>query len=140
MICPNCKNAIEDNAAVCKWCETNFGSSNPVFGMSEKSYIILMHLSQLVAYSGIGFIAPIILWVIKKDENARVNIVGKNIINFMISMFIYYIVSAILCIVIIGFAMLLALFVMHFVFIIIAAIKANNDETWSYPLSIKFIK
>jgi len=30
--------------------------------------------------------------------------------------------------------------IMHFVFIIIATIKANNGETWRYPLTIDFLK
>lgn len=115
-------------------------SSNPLFGMSENTYIVLMHLSQFISYSGIGIIAPIILWITNKNENERVNTVGKNIINFIISMIIYYIVSAILIIFLIGIPMVIALGIMHIVFIIIAAVKAYNGETWKYPLAIEFIK
>lgn len=117
-------------------------NSNPLLGMSENSYIALMHLSQFAGYLmvGLGFAAPIIFWVMNKDNNVKVNVVGKHIINFMISMFIYFAVSGVLCCLVIGIPMLIALGIMHLVFIIIAAIKANNGEMWRYPLTIDFLK
>jgi len=116
--------------------------SNPLLGLSENSYIALMHISQLAGYIlfGLGFIAPIVLWVMNKEANAQVNAVGKHIINFMISMLIYYAVAGVLCCLLIGIPILIALGVMHIVFIIIAALKANNGETWKYPLTIEFLK
>ena len=117
-------------------------NSNPLLGMSENSYIALMHVSQLAGYllAGLGFAVPVILWVINKNENANVDSAGKHIINFMISMFIYAAVSGVLCCLLIGIPMLIALGIMHLVFVIIATIKANNGETWRYPLTIDFLK
>jgi len=116
--------------------------SKPLLGLSENSYIALMHVSQLAGYVmvGLGFIAPIILWLINKDNNAKVYAVGKHIINFMVSIFIYFAVSIVLCVLLIGIPMLIALGVMHIVFIIIATIKASNGETWRYPLTIELLK
>jgi len=117
-------------------------NSNPLLGMSENSYIALMHVSQFAGYiiPGLGFAAPIILWVMNKDNNVMVDSVGKHIINFMISMFIYTAISGVLCCLLIGLPMLFALGVMHIVFVIIATIKANNGETWRYPLTIDILK
>jgi len=117
-------------------------NSSQLFGMSENSYIALMHISQFagVIIPGLGLIAPIILWVMNKENNVNVNIVGKNILNFMISMLIYIIVSSILIIVLIGIPMLVALGIMYVVFVIIATIKANSGVTWKYPLTISFLK
>jgi len=117
-------------------------NSNPLFGLSDNSYISLMHISQFAGFiiPGLGFIAPIILWLINKSYNEKVDSVGKHIINFMLSMLIYYAVSGVLCCLAIGIPMLIALGVMHIVFVIIATIKANNGETWKYPLTIDFLK
>ena len=117
-------------------------NSNPLLGMSENSYIALMHVSQLAGYilAGLGFVAPVILWVMNKDNNVKVDFVGKHIINFMISMFIYAAISGVLCCILIGIPMLVALGIMHLVFVILATIKANNGETWRYPLTIDFLK
>ena len=116
--------------------------SNPLFGLSENSYAALMHVSQFagVILPGLGFAAPIILWFVNKDNNAKVNATGKHIINFMISMFIYYAISGVLCCIVVGIPMIIALGIMHIVFIILATIKANNGENWRYPLTIDVLK
>ena len=117
-------------------------NSNPLLGLTENSYVALMHISQFagVILPGLGFAVPIILWILNKDNNAHVDAIGKHIINFMISIFIYYAASGVLCCIVIGIPMLIALGIMHIVFVIIAAIKANNGETWRYPLTINFLK
>jgi len=117
-------------------------NSNALFGLTENSYIALMHISQLagVILPGLGFAAPVILWLMNKDNNAKVDAVGKHIFNFMISMFLYYIASAVLCCLLIGIPMLIALGIMHLVFVIIAAIKANDGVMWRYPLTVDFLK
>lgn len=120
----------------------NASDSRAVGGMDEKTYITLMHLSQFAGLllPGLGFIAPIAMWLIKSNENPNVDKHGKNIANFMISMIIYAIVSGILVLFIIGIPMLIALAIIEIVFIIIASVKAANGEYWKYPLSIPFFK
>jgi len=117
-------------------------NSTPLLGLSENSYIALMHISQFagVIVPGFGFAVPVILWIVNKTNSAKVDAVGKHIINFMISMCIYYIASSVLCCLLIGIPMLFALGIMQIVFVIIAAIKANNGETWRYPLTVDFLK
>jgi len=121
---------------------TQSKKSNELMGLSENSYIALMHISQFagVIIPGLGLLAPIILWVMNKENNVNVNIAGKNIINFMISMLIYCVVSGILCIILIGIPMLIALGIIYIIFVVMAAIKANSGETWKYPMSISFLK
>ena len=121
---------------------TSSSSSNPLLGLSENSYVALMHISQFAGFllPGLGFVAPVILWVINKDNNERVNSVGKHILNFMISMLLYFVASGVLCFLLIGIPMLIALGITQIVCIIIATIKAKNGEAWRYPLTIDFLK
>lgn len=114
-------------------------SPSNLFGMNENTYLLLMHLSQFAGFIliGLGFALPIIMWLTNK-ENPNVDKHGKNIVNFMISMFIYFCIAGVLCILLIGIPMLLALALMQFIFIIIATVKAANGEYWKYPLSISF--
>ena len=65
---------------------------------------------------------------------------GKECLNFQISMLIYVIISAILTLILIGFAFLVILYVMNIILTIIAAIKANEGVTYRYPLTMRFIK
>ena len=117
-------------------------NSDPLFGLSENSYIALMHVSQFagIIVPGFGFAMPVVLWLLNKKYNAKVDATGKHIINFMISMFIYYAISVVLCCIVIGIPMLIMLGILQIVFVIIATVKANNGETWKYPLTIDFLK
>lgn len=116
--------------------------SQQYWGMSESSYISLMHLSQFggFIFPFLGFILPIVMWLTNKDTNANIDKHGKNIVNFMISYFIYLAVSCVLILVLIGIPMLILLGILGIVFIIVATIKSSKGEYWEYPLAIRFIR
>jgi uncharacterized Tic20 family protein len=103
------------------------------FGGDERLYLVLMHLSQFLS----TFIIPLIMWLIARDNNPKINQSGKNIVNAAISYTIY---SIGLVISIIGIPLLIGLGILWAIFVIIATIKAANGEAWKYPLSIQFIK
>jgi len=123
---------------------TSYQSNNdsPFFGMSENSYVALMHISQLAGFilPGLGFFVPLILWLINKDNNARVDANGKEIMNFIISMLIYAAISGILVIILVGFVLLGLIFVLEIACAVLAAIDANNGGNYRYPLTIRFLK
>lgn len=100
-----------------------------------------LHLSQYAGYAFpfVGFIAPVVIWQIKKDELPLLDVHGKNCVNWIISKIIYGAISGLLCFFVIGIPMLIALIVCAFIFPIIAAIKANNGEVWKYPGATTFL-
>jgi len=85
-------------------------------------------------------IGPLIVWQIKKEEFTFVDEQGKEAVNFQISMLIYGIVAGLLCFVCVGFVLLPAVAVFDLIFLLIAAVKANDGEHYRYPLTIRFIK
>jgi hypothetical protein len=87
-----------------------------------------------------GVVGALIIWQIKKDQHAFVDEQGKEAFNFQSSMLIYGLVAGLLCFACLGFVLLPAVMIVDIVFVIIAAIKANNGEHCRYPLSIRFIK
>lgn len=113
-----------------------------VLGMKPNTYCMLLHLSQFAAFlvPFAGYVVPIVLWVIGKDKSNQIDKHGKVVLNWLISEFIYVIISVILCIVLIGFLGILALLIMGIAFPIVGAVKANDGEVWDYPLSIRFFK
>lgn len=122
--------------------EDNFFSGihkKPLFGMTQSTYLMLMHLSQLASWliPFVGIIIPILMWTTNKDGNAEVDRHGKNILNFNISYAIY---SVVLLALLIGIPLLIVLFAVYAIAIVLAAIKASNGEYWEYPLTIKFFK
>jgi len=105
-------------------------------------WAMFCHLSTfaiLVIPSFGNIIAPLVIWLIKKDEYPLVNDQGKEALNFQISMTIYFIASIILSFFIIGIPVLIALFFFVPIVTIIAAIKANEGQMYRYPLTIQFI-
>ena len=112
------------------------------WNMEVSSFCMLMHLSQ---FAGIiipmaGIALPIIMWATNKDKSSIIDQHGKNILNWMISFYIYVSISAILILLIIGIFALITLCLVAVIFAIIGAIKANNKEIFNYPLTIQFIK
>lgn len=111
------------------------------FGLADKDYLILMHLSQYcsMVVPILGIVAPVVLWITNKDNDALVDASGRNILNWNISMLIYFVVCWLLLFVFIGFLLFPILVVTMLVCPIIGAAKASNGEVWKYPLSIKFL-
>jgi hypothetical protein len=108
----------------------------------SKQMSMFLHLSQLLNFVipfG-GIIVPILIWQMKKNEMPALDAHGKMVVNWLISSFIYLIVSGVLTILLIGFLGLIAVGLMGVIFPIIGGIKANNGEYWNYPLTIKFLK
>jgi uncharacterized protein len=65
---------------------------------------------------------------------------ARHALNFQISMTIYYIISVVLIIVLIGLLLLWGLGIFGLIVVIIASIKAYGGEVYKYPLEIEFIK
>jgi len=121
----------------------NPDTSHNMGGMDEKTYIMLMHLSQLVA----GFLIPLIMWIIKKDHSKKINEAGITILNFAITMVIAFIANAVLSILwfqlrlfTIPFLINVGLVLFYLAMIIMAAINHNDGKPVKYYFSIPFIK
>ena len=108
----------------------------------ERTWAMLCHIST---FSGViiplgNIVAPLIIWLIKKDESSLVEDQGREVLNFQISMTIYTIISALLCLILIGVIFLLILVIFGLVVTIIAAINANDGKPYRYPMTMRFIK
>ncbi len=102
-------------------------------GIDEKTFVALMHASQFISI----FIVPLIIWLLYKDKSKKVDEAGKEILNFEIS-YTLYIIG--LCITIVGLFVVPIVGIAAFVMIILAIIKALNNEPWKYPLTIRILK
>ena len=54
-------------------------------------------------------------------------------------MLIYNIVAGILCLILIGFALLAILHLLNVVFVIIAAMRASDGQMYRYPLTLRLV-
>lgn len=115
------------------------GANNRV----ENQWGMFCHLAALagliVPIAG-NIVGPLVIWLMKKDEFPFVNSEGKESLNFQISISIYYLASALLWLVCVGYVASIAVYVFALVEIIMAAIKTNEGKSYKYPLTIRFIK
>ncbi len=87
-----------------------------------------------------GVIGPLIVWQLKRKEDAFIDEQGKEALNFQISMLLYCIVAGVLCFACIGFVLLPIVAVADTLFAVIASIKAGNGQHYRYPLTIRFVR
>lgn len=109
----------------------------------DKTMAMLCHLLSFVGLLGIplgNILGPLVLWLIKKDEDPLVNATGKEVLNFQISASIYAIVCMLLAVVVIGFVLLPILLIAVVIYTIIGAMKANEGQLYRYPFTIRLIK
>ena len=108
----------------------------------DRQLLVITHLSQLVTLiTGFGsLILPLILWVTQKERVYQMDDHGKSIINFQLSLIIYAIVCVPLILLFgLGILGLIIIGIVAIIYPIINAIKANNGEEPSYPLSLNLI-
>ena len=98
----------------------------------QKILAILSHISANFC----PIIVALIVFLVSKDDYVRKN--AKEALVFQCGVAIAGVISVILCIVIIGFFLLIALGILNLIFSIIASIAAFNGTEYSYPVTGQF--
>ena len=109
--------------------------------ISARQWGLIIHLSILAGYllPLAGFIAPVLIWQLKKHDHPMIDAHGKNVANWLLSLLIYGTVAFILVFVLIGIPLLWILGILNIVFAIVGGIKANDGVVWAYPFTIRFL-
>jgi uncharacterized Tic20 family protein len=112
----------------------------------EKLWAALSHGLALVGcWVAIGqLLAPLIIYLVKKDNSAYVAAHARESLNFQLSILIYVAGLFLLVLTVIlalpAVFALYALGVFDLVMVIVATIKAANGESWRYPLCLRLVK
>ena len=110
-------------------------ASGTTASKDERTIAMLCHLAGLI-----GFLGPLIVWLIKKDEFPLVNDQGKESLNFQITVLIALVISGILMAVFIGFLLFPLVWLADLILIIVATVKANSGVVYRYPFALRLIK
>jgi uncharacterized protein len=108
----------------------------------DRTLETLCHLLGLAGLTGIPFanvLAPLVLWLAKRDAYPSVDAHGKEAVNFQISMSIYTILAGLSMFIMIGFVLLPAVLLTNLVLMILASVRASRGEFYRYPFTIRFI-
>jgi uncharacterized Tic20 family protein len=99
----------------------------------EKTMALLAHILTFI----FPILAPLVIYLVKKDESEFVASHAKESLNFQITMFI---VCVILIISVIGLLLLWVVGIIVAVLVIVATIRASEGKLYKYPVNIRFIK
>ncbi len=108
----------------------------------DNQLLVITHLSQLIVLiTGFGsLLVPLVLWLTQKEKVYLMDEHGKNIINFQLSLFVYFVICIPLILLFgLGLLGLVVLGIISIVFPIINAIRANNGEVPTYPFTFNFV-
>ena len=110
--------------------------------IDDQNLAVIIHLSLLL---GIvvpfgGYAATLLLWLFKKDSSEYVNAQGKEAVNFMLNIIIVGTAAMLLCVMLIGFLLMVPLVIVAFVMPVIAALKTSKGEIYKYPWVYRLIK
>lgn len=115
---------------------------DPGLSAEAKQWAMFAHLSALIGFLiPLGSIlGPLLIWQIKKAEFPFVDDQGKEALNFQITVAIAVIVCIVLMFVLIGMLLLPIVGLAALILTIIGGIKANNGESYRYPMTLRLIK
>lgn len=107
----------------------------PMRPEDEKLWAVGAHLGPLV----LGFIAPLIVWLVFKDRSGYLDRTGKEALNMQLSYLLYFVIAGFSILVLIGLILLPIVGIAWVVLMVVATVKVANHEEWRYPAIIRFI-
>jgi uncharacterized Tic20 family protein len=106
----------------------------------ERTWALSAHIGSLVAaWFAMGFLAPLLVLLVKGGSSPFVRRHAVESLNFQISLLIYLIGSAILWLIIVGIFLTVALGVFALVVIVLGTMAASNGQDYRYPLTIRLV-
>jgi uncharacterized protein len=127
------------------------GLPNDVRGWGIAAHLAGLGAALLTA-AVFGFLGPLLVWLLKRDQQPFIDHHAKEALNFQLSVLVYLAGAAVLAIPafivgvltlgvgLVALAILVGAAVLAwFVLPIVAAVKASNGEGFRYPLTIRFV-
>ena len=114
-------------------------TADGAISMDDRTWGMMAHLSALVASAllgGMGFVGPLVIWLMKKEESAFVADQAKEALNFQLSALI----AALVCLVtLIGIPLIFVVAIASIIYSIIGGIEANKGVLYRYPYTFRMI-
>ena len=121
-------------------------SARPALKPEEKNWAVAAHLASVAGWVGVPFghiLAPLVVWLVKKDESEFVRGQAIESLNFQISMTIYAFVAGLLAITIIGLVVaipaFIAIIIGDIVLTVIGALAVADGRPYRYPFTIRLL-
>lgn len=118
--------------------------------MTTNSKVVITSISAFAALfsgtiPGLNVLAPLILWLVWKDEDPEFSAAAKVILNSQLSWCIWIVIGFVigfaLTVILIGFVLMFVMPLLWIIFTIMQAVRmSNGDYSYKMPLTISFLK
>jgi len=110
----------------------------------ERTWATVTHAvagaAMILSAGTLGFVVALVIYLVYKDKGPFVRQHAADAVNIQLNALLWFIVSGILVLVLVGIALLAVVPIVATVLHVIGAIKAyNGEEHWS-PLTIRFVR
>jgi len=102
---------------------------------NDRNIAVLTHLGGIF----FSVLPGLIVWLLKKDDSPYLGQQAREALNFQITVLLAYMVSYVLVFILIGFALMMLIWVANIVLCIIAAVKTSQGEDYRYPFTLRLI-
>lgn len=104
----------------------------------DKTWALVAHFGAII----VGFIAPLIAFLVKGNESPTVRAHSVEALNFQITWGVATLIGVILMVCSFGllFFVPLITWVIAIVFAIIGGVRANEGTLYKYPMAVRLIK
>lgn len=107
----------------------------------EQTWGVLVHASAfvglLVPFGNI--VAPLVVWLIKRDESAFVDENGQQSVNFQLTWTGIFVVASLTLFLGIGLLLVPLVALVWLVLVVLGTVKASKGEVYDYPLTIDLV-
>lgn len=108
----------------------------PLSPSDERLWATLAHVGGII----VGFIAPLVIWLVFKERSRFVDDQGKEALNFQILVTIAYVVGSITSFLVFPIVLIFAGWILTIVFGIQGGIAANKGQAYRYPFNWRVVK
>lgn len=102
----------------------------------EKTMGLLAHAGGIL----LGFLAPLLVLLLKGNDSAVVKRMSTEALNFQLTVLLGYIIGWVLSLLLIGFLLVTIIWIASIIFAIIAAMAVNGGQEYRYPFAIRIVK
>jgi uncharacterized Tic20 family protein len=107
----------------------------PVASNEERTLALVAHLGGFFT----SFVAPLVVWLVKKDESEFVADQAKEALNFQITVAIFMVIGGVGTFCLIGIPLMLVVSIADLVLSIVAGLKSYEGHRYRYPFTIRLL-
>jgi uncharacterized protein len=147
--CPACSARLDQHTTSCPQCGANLaaGGTEQATGagavdQAVRNTAVAAHLSTfagLVVPFG-SVIGPLAVWLTRRDRDPFIDQAGREALNFGISIAIYGSLMLVAALMLVGIPLLVVGVIGWVVLTSLAAVKASQDQSYRYPLTIRLVR